>query len=59
MQPLLGDTSYRDDMRITGLNAEKDSTCRTLKANYYKTGRVNFQYQNDWGTTGAMVIYET
>lgn len=36
-----------------------DGTCRTLKANYLKTGRINFQYQNVWGTTGALVIYET
>ena len=45
--------------RIIGLNTEDDGMCRTLKANYYKTGRINFQYQNDWGATGAMVIYET
>lgn len=36
-----------------------DGTCRTLKAVYFKTGRINFQYNNDWGTTGAMVVYET
>lgn len=37
----------------------EDGTCRTIKAVYFKTGRINFQYQNDWGTTGAVVIYET
>lgn len=44
---------------VKPLNDMPDGTCRTLKAVYYKTGRVNFQYQNDWGTTGAMVVYET
>lgn len=45
--------------RIVPLNDMPDGTCRTLKAVYYKTGRINFQYHNDWGTTGALVIYET
>lgn len=45
--------------RIVALNPMDDGTCRTLKAVYYKTGRINFQYHNDWGTTGALVIYET
>lgn len=41
------------------LNDMSDGTCRTLKANYFKTGRINFQYHNVWGTTGAAVVYET
>ena len=41
------------------LNDMPDGTCRTLKANYFKTGRINFQYHNVWGTTGAAVVYET
>lgn len=45
--------------RIMSLNAMPDGTCRTLKANYFKTGRINFQYHNVWGTTGAAVVYET
>ena len=40
-------------------NEMPDGTCRTLKANYFKTGRINFQYHNVWGTTGAAVVYET
>ena len=44
--------------RILGLNAESDGTCRTIKYSYFKTGRINFQYQNDWGATGAKVVYE-
>lgn len=40
-------------------NTEEDCTCRTIKANYFKSGRINFQYQNDWGATGVMTIYET
>lgn len=45
-------------IRLIGCNAENDGTCRTIKANYFKTGRINFQYTNDWGTTGAIHIYE-
>lgn len=45
--------------RIVPLNDMPDGTCRTLKANYFKTGRINFQYHNVWGTTGAAVVYET
>ena len=44
---------------LRGLITFEDGTCRTLKSQYFKTGRINFQYQNDWGATGVMVIYET
>lgn len=44
---------------VLPLNEMPDGTCRTLKANYFKTGRINFQYHNVWGTTGAKVVYET
>ena len=44
---------------LRGLYTFEDGTCRTLKSQYFKTGRINFQYQNDWGATGVMVIYET
>lgn len=44
---------------LRGLNTFDDGTCRTLKSQYFKTGRINFQYQNDWGATGVMVVYET
>ena len=44
---------------VLPLNEMSDGVCRTLKANYYKTGRINFQYHNVWGTTGAKVVYET
>ena len=46
-------------MRKEGLNTEYDSMCRTLKANYWKVSVANFLHQNDWGATGAMVVYET
>ena len=49
----------RNQINVIPLNEMPDGTCRTLKANYFKTGRVNFQYHNVWGTTGAKVIYET
>ena len=51
--------SLKQNKRTLSLNPMPDGTCRTLKAVYFKTGRVNFQYHNDWGTTGAMVVYET
>lgn len=44
--------------RTIPINAQ-EGCCRTLKANYFKTGRINFQYHNDWGTTGVAVVYET
>lgn len=40
------------------LNAEKDGTCRTIKAVSYKTSLANFLHTNDWGATGAIMIYE-
>lgn len=49
----------RHSNRTLPLNSMPDGTCRTLKAVYFKTGRINFQYHNDWGTTGATLIYET
>ena len=45
--------------RVVGLNTEDDKVSRTIKAQYWKTGGINFLYTNDWGATGAMVLYET
>lgn len=45
--------------RLKGVNPEKDGTSRTLKAVTYKVSVANFLYTNDWGATGAMVVYET
>lgn len=44
---------------MQGLNPEFDGVCRTIKAQYFKTGCINYIYKNDWGATGAMAIYET
>ena len=44
--------------RVVALNSQ-DGLCRTLKAVAYKVSVANFLYTNDWGATGAMVIYET
>ena len=50
-------------MRLTppvrGCNTELDGTCRTIKAVVYKVSCANFIHTNDWGATGAMLIYET
>lgn len=43
---------------IKGINVEPDGMCRTIKAVYYKTSVANLLYRNDWGATGAMLIYE-
>lgn len=44
---------------ICGVNTESDGVSRIVKAQYFKTSVANFLYRNDWGATGAMVIYET
>ncbi len=41
------------------LNPEYPGVARTIKAQYWKTGGVNFVYTNDWGATGVMVYDET
>jgi len=59
MEDIGGSHRLLRQSNILPLNEMPDGTCRTLKANYFKTGRINFQYHNVWGTTGAKVIYET
>lgn len=44
---------------VLPLNPMPDGTCRTVKSQYYKTGMINFLYQNVWGVTGGVIIYET
>lgn len=44
---------------LRGCNTETDGTSRTIKAVIYKTSVANFLHTNDWGATGAMLIYET
>lgn len=53
----MGDAMRRD--RVIAINTEHDGVSRTVKAQYFKTSVANFLYINDWGATGAMVIYET
>lgn len=45
--------------RIVPLNDASDGISRTLKASYFKTGRINFQKKNGFGATGVIVVYET
>lgn len=45
--------------RLAGLNAEKDGTSQTVKANYYKVSASNFYRVKDWGATAVRVISET
>lgn len=39
-------------------NTENDGTARTVKAQYYKNGFVNFFIGGDYGATGVMETYE-
>ena len=39
-------------------NTENDGTSRTVKAQYYKNGFVNFFMGGDYGATGVIEIYE-
>lgn len=59
METIGGSHRLLRQSRIVALNPMPGGTCRTLKAVYFKTGRINFQYHNDWGATGAAVVYET
>ncbi len=40
--------------RIEFYTPEPDGTCRTIKANYWKTSRANFLHTNSWGATGVI-----
>lgn len=41
---------------IEPINTETDGTCRTIKAQYYKTSRANFINQGKFGATGVKEI---
>jgi len=41
---------------IESLNPEKDGTCRTIKAQYYKNSTANFIRQDSLGATGVVKI---
>lgn len=45
--------------RIVGFNTEKDKTCQTIKAVYYKVSLANFLRLKDWGATAVAKVYET
>lgn len=40
---------------VTPYGTEKDGTCRTIKANYYKTSQANFLQNDDRIATGVVV----
>ena len=44
--------------RKVGINTDDDGLCRTLKASYFKTGRINLQREDGMGATGVMIVYE-
>ena len=39
------------------INASEDGTARTIKAQYSKTSKANFEYQGTYGATGVAVDY--
>lgn len=41
-------------MRKIPFNTETDGTSRTIKAQYYKNGFVNFFIEGDYGATGVL-----
>ena len=44
--------------KVVPFNTESDGTSRTIKAQYYKNGFVNFFIGGDYGATGVLEIYE-
>ena len=40
--------------KVVPFNTEKDGTSRTVKAQYYKNGFVNFFIGGDYGATGVL-----
>ena len=49
-------TVSKDNLVIEPINTETDGTCRTIKAQYYKTSRANFINQGKFGATGVKEI---
>ena len=45
------------DKKVTMINPMSDGTCRTIKAQYYKTSVANFLLQTSRGASGVMVQY--
>lgn len=43
-------------MRKIPFNTETDGTSRTIKAQYYKNGFVNFFIEGDYGSTGVLEV---
>ena len=44
-----------EDIVVSAVNAYPDDTCRTIKANYAKISKANFESKGTWGGTGVMV----
>ena len=45
-------------LKLIPFNTETDGTSRTVKAQYYKNGFVNFFIGGDYGATGVMCVTE-
>lgn len=50
--------SGRSSRVVVPFNTEQDGTSRTVKAQYYKNGFVNFFIGGDYGATGVLEMYE-
>lgn len=46
--------SEQHSRKAVPFNTEKDGTSRTVKAQYYKNGFVNFFIGGDYGATGVL-----
>lgn len=42
----------------TLINPQNDGTCRTIKAQYYKTSVANFLLQTSRGASGVLIEYK-
>lgn len=50
-----GNSNWTGTFVSEPLNAEKDGTCRTIKAQYYKSGPANYKRTGDMGATGVAI----
>ncbi len=50
-----GNSNWTGTFISEPLNCEKDGTCRTIKAQYYKTGPANYKRTGNMGATGVAI----
>lgn len=53
-----GSSPKHNNRVVEPINPMPDGTCRTIKSQYYKTGKANFDYASTFGATGVKEFYE-